>query len=297
MNQRIIYRIVTTWFGIAFSLIFLQAQYKQEKSTIKLELTYNQKNDEAPVLKVSTKTKVNKKFKPIDGVEVNLFMGSESSKGFLGRVVTDRQGKNFLTLSPKAKTTLDSLSVFKFIGSVTSNDRFEETSTEIEITKARIELVLNEKDSARTMNARVFAKKDTGWVQVPEVELRFVVKRVFNDLPIVENASTTDASGNTSSDFKLTIPGDVDGNIFVAAKIEENELYGNIQSVKMIKWGTRVVKDTSFKDRTLFSTRDKTPLWLLIFPNLIIITVWCIIIYLVTLIVKIRKIGMGQSNI
>lgn len=294
MKQRIIFRIVTSWIVTGISLTFLQAQGKQEKSNIKLELSYNQKNDETPVLKVSTKTKINKKFKPIDGVEVNLFVGSESSKGFLGTVVTDRQGKNFLTLSPKAKSTLDSLSTFKFIGSVTGNDKFEETSTEIELTRARVELTLSEKDSTRTLSARVLTKKDTAWVAVPEVDLKFVVKRLFNDFSINESSSTTDSNGNAASDFKLTIPGDVDGNIFVAAKIEENKLYGNIQSVKMVKWGTPLAKNTSFKDRTLFSTRDKTPLWLLIFPNLIMVTVWCIIFYLFMLIVRIRRIGMNH---
>ena len=60
-----------------------------------------------------------------------------------------------------------------------------------------------------------------------------------------------------------------------------NEAYGSLVSTKTAKWGQPRVPDNSFAKRTLWATRDKTPLWLLIFPNLIIVTVWGIIFYLV----------------
>jgi hypothetical protein len=289
-------KLVLKYFSIVFFTytgFLLQAQDKPEKTSLKLDVSYYQANNDLPVLKVSTKTKVNKKFRPVDGVTVNLFMGEENAKGFLGRVVTKKDGTSSMILPERVKSVWDTSSVYKFIATVTGNDRFEDNSAEIEITKSKIEVKLDERDSVRTITAHLLAKKDTAWVEVPETELKFVVKRYFNDLQIGENA-TTDASGNATAEFKINVPGDGEGNILVGAKVEESETYGTILATQSIKWGTPLVKDNSFEERTLWATRDKTPLWLLIFPNVIIATVWGIIFYLVYLVFQIRKAGINQ---
>jgi hypothetical protein len=293
MKNSILKYFIASGFLIILN-VSIQAQEKAEKGSLKLDVSYYQANSETPVLKVSTKTKINKKFRPVEGVTVNLFMGEENAMGFLGRVVTKKDGTNSLALSARAKAVWDTSSVFKFIATVTGNDKFEDNSAEIEVTKAKIEVKLNEQDSVRTITAHLLASKDTGWVEVPEAELKFVVKRYFNDLQTGENA-TTDVSGNASSEFELTIPGDVEGNILVGAKLEENEMYGTILATQSIKWGTPLIKDNSFEERTLWATRDKTPLWLLIFPNIVIATVWGIIFYLIYLVMRIRKVGIDQQ--
>jgi hypothetical protein len=277
----------------------LQAQDKPEKGSVKLEVSFYQVNGEMPYLKVSTKTKVNKKFKVVPGVTVNLFIGEENAQSFLGRVVTKKDGTNTLVLPGRVKTQWDTATVSKFIATVTGNEKYDDNSAEIEITRAKIELNIEEKDSVRTINAKLLAKKGAAWVEVPEVELKFIVKRYFNDLQIGESASTTDASGAASTEFKLKIPGDDSKTILVGAKIEENDSYGNIQTTQPTKWGTAIVKDdiyNEFNERTLWATRDKTPYWLLIFPNLIIATVWGFIFYMLMLIVRIRKAGLQHSK-
>jgi hypothetical protein len=61
---------------------------------------------------------------------------------------------------------------------------------------------------------------------------------------------------------------------------------------KEAQWGTIVSEsDDSFGGRSLWAARDKAPIWLLVFPNLIIISIWGTMIYLVMLIFKIKKIG------
>jgi hypothetical protein len=203
-----------------------------------------------------------------------------------------------LILPERAKTQWDTATVSKFIATVTKNDKYEDNSSEIEITRARIEVKISEKDSVRSIAAKVFARKGAAWVEVPEVELKFVVKRYFNDLPIGDPA-TTDTSGSASTDFRMNVPGDDNHNLFVAAKIEENDTYGNIQTTQATTWGTLIVKDdiyNEFNERTLWATRDKTPYWLLIFPNLIIATVWGFIIYMIVLIFRIRKVGLSHPK-
>ena len=67
--------------------VLVQAQDKTEKGTINIALTYSQLNEELPIIRVSAKTKKERKFEPVEGVEVNLFFGTETSSGFLGRII------------------------------------------------------------------------------------------------------------------------------------------------------------------------------------------------------------------
>jgi len=293
--KKIISRI--TWGGLLYALaaLPLHAQDKKEKGTLRLEVAYDQKNDDLPVIRVVARAKVKKKFKPVAGVAVNVFLDHENAEGFLGQVETRADGTNHVPLTPAAAKYWRDHHHFTFIAAVTNNENYEDASAQIDISKARIELLVNEKDSTRTLTAKVLAHNDTAWVPVPGAEVKFVAKRYFSDLPVGGNAVATDDQGLATADYKLTLPGDAEGKIFVAAKLDENETYGTIQTTVPVKWGTPVPPDHLFAQRTLWATRDKTPLWLLIFPNLIIVTVWGFIFYLVYLIVKIRNLGKTTS--
>jgi len=280
-------------------LTFLaQAQDKTEKGTIKIDLSYQQLNNDLPIIKVSAKTKKEKRFVPVDGVEVNLFFGDETSHGFMGRVETNSHGVGSLSLPVRFKSQWDSLSSYKFVGTVTKNDSFEDQSIELEISKAKIELTLEDVDSVRTIHAKVFAFKDNSWVAQSETEIKLVVRRLLSDLKATEEETfTTNENGEASAQFSLSIPGDAQGNIIIGAKIDDHEMYGSLVSTKTAKWGLPLTPDNSFAERTLWATRDKTPLWLLIFPNLIIISVWGIIFYLIYQITQIIKLGKTKEPV
>ena len=284
-------------------IVFLgQAQDKPAKGTIKIDLTYHQLNNDLPLIKVSAKTKKEKKFQPVEGVLINLFFNAETSQGFMGRVETNSNGAGSLSLPVRFKDQFDSSFSFKFIGTLIQNDSFEDQSTELEISKAKIELTLEDIDSARTIQAKVLAFQDTGWVAQPEIEIKLVVRRLMSDLAATEEETfTTDKNGEASAEFGLTIPGDAQGNITIGAKIDDHEMFGSLVSTKAAKWGVPLDPGDSFAKsfakRTLWATRDKTPLWLLIFPNLIIISVWGIIFYLLYQIVRIIKLGKAGDSV
>jgi hypothetical protein len=285
--------------GLTFLLLpfLLLAQEKKEKGVIKIDLAYHQQNDDLPVLKVSAKTKNGRKFESVEGIEINVFFNEETPRGFIGRVKTNYFGVGSLMLPERLKSSWDSLISFTFLATVTSNERFEDQSTEIEISKARIELSMEEEDSVRTIHAKVLALQDSGWTALPETEIKFVVRRLMSDLSAAADESyVTDENGAASAEFNLTIPGDVNGDIIIGAKIDDHELYGNLVSSKGVKWGVTLVPDNSFAERTLWATRNKTPLWLLIFPNIIIVGVWGIIFYLVFQINRIIKLGKTKES-
>lgn len=283
---------------LSMATFILAAQEKNEKSVVKLDLAYYQLNNDLPVLKVSAKTKKERKFVPVEGVEVNLFFEEESTQGFMGRVKTNTNGVSSLTLPLRFAEQWNALSSFTFIATLTQNDHFEDQSTELEIAKAKVELTLEEVDSVRTIKAKLLALQDRGWVPVPETEVKLVVRRLLSDLTATEEETlTTDENGEVSSEFSLSIPGDAHGNIILGAKIDDHETYGSLVSAKPAKWGLSLVPDDNFEKRTLWATRDKTPLWLLIFPNLIIVGVWGVIFYLIYQVIRMIKLGKARDQI
>ena len=129
------------------------------------------------------------------------------------------------------------------------------------------------------------------------MELKIAVKRLDADLSVNETASfTTDSTGQASADFKRdSIPGDLQGNIILVAKVEDNDQYGNLLVEKTVPWGSKFVPNNNFDRRTLFATRDKTPFWLMFMAYSIVFTVWGILISLILSIFKIKKIGEQVS--
>ena len=269
---------------------------QDEKKSIKLSLSFAQINDQAPELKATVKSKIGKKFEPVEGIQVEFFLGEQSPDNALGKAKTNRKGIASVELPSSASAKLDSMSPFKLTALVAESKEYNEQSTEIEITKARIDLSLSEVDSTRKVGATLLALKDGKWTPVPETEMKLFVRRMLSDLSLTENALTTNETGEASADFnfKVPIPGDTKGNIIIGAKVEDNESYGTIVAMKYAKWGTPQQNDRSFYERSLWAARDKTPVWLLVFPNLIIVTVWGLIFYMFYLIFRIRKVGLEK---
>ncbi len=134
------------------------------------------------------------------------------------------------------------------------------------------------------------------WVPAKDVEMKVGVERNGSILSAGDKETyTTDSTGIVSVEFKRdSLPGDIKGNFILAAKVEDNDQFGNLLVEKTVPWGVTLKPDQSFfNQRTLWSTRFKTPLWLLFMAYSIVIGVWGTIIYLALQIVKIKKLGVA----
>lgn len=283
--------------AVAITLISVfPSSAQQEKKSIKLGLSYSQINDQVYEVKATVKSKRGKKFESVTNIEVEFVLGERTAANFLGKAKTNGKGVASVEIPSTAISKMDSVSSFKLTAFVSESSEYNEQSTEIEVTKARIDLTLFEVDEKREVGAKLLAMKDGKWTEVPEVDMKLFVRRNLADLSLSEKTLTTDSGGDVSAfvDFKNPIPGDAKGNIIIGAKVEDHDSYGTIITVKYVKWGTPQKTDRSFYERSLWAARDKTPIWLLVFPNLIIAVVWGLILYLLYLIFKIRESGRRE---
>jgi len=280
-------------FSFAISRASAQQDSVPAKELVKLRY-FNDKN-KIQYLVLENSQKKGKETKPLATKTFSLYLDSMNSVNFIGNVTTDKNGRAKSFLPPSLKSAWNASASHTFIAVPEGR---EESMSELEITKAKIQIDTASEDSTRNIIVQVSKYENDTWVPANEVEMRIGIKRLGGVLSAGDEESyTTDSTGTVTIELlKKNIPGDAKGNIVVAAKTEDNDLYGNLYVEKVVPWGIAVNPDTGFfEKRTLWSTRFRTPYWLLMMAYSIIIAVWGTLIYLILQIVKIKKIGIAQA--
>ena len=156
-------------------------------------------------------------------------------------------------------------------------------------TAYKLELSFFKADSVNTVKA-LLTSNDSSNVSKPvaKTEVKFYAKKSFGLLPIGE-PQTTDENGEATVAFPIDLPGDSTGNVEVIAKVEDNEELGDLENMKPVKWGIPTSSINAFHDRALWGTAANAPLPLVITATSIVIVVWGVIFYIVTLLYKIPK--------
>jgi hypothetical protein len=259
-----------------------------------LDVMYFSYNNNIPYVQVMARLKQGRKFDPVKGVTLKVYLDSISAASLMtDKAVTDETGKANATMPPSLQKEWNASGKHKFIAEASGVKEFEREKAEIEITKARLLIDTATVSETKNITASFVALEDGNWIPVKDVEVKIMIKRLGGNLTVGDEATyTTDSSGTVTAEFKRdSIPGDENGNIVLIAKVEENDNYGNLSIEKTAKWGAPLTYYNTFNDRSLFATRNKTPIWLLFMAYLIIGIVWGTLIYLVFQIFKIKKLG------
>ena len=209
-----------------------------------------------------------------------------------------KNGKAKSFLPPSLKAAWDANPLHTFIA-VAEGKEEEQPATELEITKAKIQIDTVSEEGARSITVQVMKYENSEWVPANEVEMKVGIQRHGGILSAGdEEIYTTDSSGIATVELKKdSLPGDQNGNIILVAKVEDNDLFGNLLVEKTVPWGVALRSNNSFFDqRTLWTTRFRTPIWLLFMAWSIVIGVWGTIFYLIVQIVRIKKLGKAVSN-
>ena len=289
-NHHKLFIIMLFLFGTAVSKINAQ---DSTASTTVLSVRYFLPENKIPFVDVSTKKKVGRKFEPVKGIPVNVYFSEAAEKNLLGKIITGIDGEGRVALPASFKATWDSLNEFKFVAVSDSSAGVESLSGDVTIKKAILVIDTTSTEGIRTVTAQLKEKNGNEWVAVKEIEMKLGIKRRLGNLTVGDAETyTSDSTGMASAEFKRdSMPGDEKGNLILVARVEDNDNYGNLVVEKSVPWGKSVQAETHFWHRTLWSTGNRAPLWLLFIAYSIVIGVWGTIIFLVLQIVKIKKLG------
>jgi hypothetical protein len=279
---------------LSFFLVHTVASAQDEKPEIMVNLHYFSVNNGYQYLRSDVKLKANNSLRPLKDVVLQVYLDSLSAENLIGKTRTDEKGQAISPIPYSLRDKWMASAHHKFVVVTEATQKSDETTTELEITKARIVLDTLNEDGTRSLKASVESFDNGNWIPAKDVEVKIGAKRLGGFLKISDDESfTTDSTGTVTGEFKLAnLPSDdAKKNITLVARTEDNDQYGNLSIEKTVPWGVVVQHTSNFNKRSLWSTRHRAPLWLLFMAYSIIATVWSVIIYLIFQIVKISKLG------
>jgi hypothetical protein len=265
-------------------------------NTPSVNVKYFVKNNALQYVIVQSRIKEGRKFNPLPKREVSVYLDSADNSNLLSKVITDENGEAECTLPPSLKDKWNGANKHSFIAVMKGGKGEEDITSTLEVTKAKLVIDTANTDGTRSINVKVLYADKNDWLPAKDVEMKIGINRDGAVLSAGDVATyTTDSTGVVNAELKkLNLPGDTLGNYMLVAKVEDNEQYGNLMIEKNVSWGVATKVDKSFFDqRTLWTTRFRTPFWLLFMAYSIVIGVWGTIIYLVLQIVKIKKLGVA----
>lgn len=258
------------------------------KGRLSIALSYFASNDRIPYVQVNAKTKVGGRFQPVGGIALKLYLNNDSSGNLISEVVTNEKGEASAFIPPTLKIAWDRSSKHSFLAVFQGDSSYGPAEGDVTVSRAKIQV---DTASGRKIVATVLEWKDTGWSPVKGVDLAIAIKRLDAYLNVNQTATfTTDSTGSVQADFKRdSIPGDVNGNIVIVAKVDDNDNYGNLLQERTVPWGAKFIDSNTFGERTLYATRNKAPIWLLFLAYSIVTCVWGTLVFLVINLFRIKK--------
>lgn len=277
-----------TVFLVFLSVFFLTSGFSQEveKSKVRLKADYVKVMGGEVYFNMNASARVDGENIKVPDLDLTVYNEVGDEKIKLGETKTDVNGDAKLVLEGLNSIKPDSTNTYNVSISFKGNDSFKRASKSLSFRDAAIEAKLVTEDSINYISATL-VDKSTDSVIVGAL-LRVQVQRLFKPLKIGEEYNITDDDGTVVVTIPEGIPGE-DGNLTIEVVLNESDAFGTVKALVQAPVGSIKVDESKFDQRTMWSPRNKTPLFMLIFPNLLILGVWIIIIYLIINLFKIAK--------
>jgi len=285
INYRFVFLIIISGFFLSINVQNLYAQ-ETKKNTIRLKADYIKTMNKEIAFNLRASSKVDGSNIDVANIELTVFNEYNDDSVKLGSTITDSEGKSTFVVNDLNLIKPDSTGLYNILVSFKGNDAYKRAAKSVSYKDAIIEAKIITKDSVNYITATL---KDTATDSVLSDQILNVqVQRLFRPLRIGPEFNSTDESGTIIVPIEEGIPG-VDGMLTFEVVLKDNDDYGTVKAQVTAALGTPVVDESTFDERTMWSPRNKTPLFLLIVPNLITLGIWGIIIYLILNLVKIKK--------
>ena len=279
---------------LAFTSIISNMVAGQDSVVAKeiVKLQYFNRNNSLQYLVLESVLKKGKQIEPQKSKVFKIFLDKDQPDNLVSKVQTDENGKAKAVIPPQLKNIWDNAEQHNFVVVAEPTGKEGETPSEFTIRKAKISIDTSSTDGTKNISVTVMKYENNSWVPVKDAEVKIGIQRLGGILPAGDEENyTTDSTGIVNGEFKKdSLPGNEHGDLMLIARVEDNDELGNLIIEKNVPWGVTTKADNSFfNQRALWSTRFRTPLWLLFMAYTIVIGVWGTIVYLVVQLIKIKN--------
>lgn len=270
--------------NLTLGLNELNAQTKKNRARINAD--YVQSIGDEHYLNIKASARIDKKTVEVAHIELSIIQELNEEEIEIGKTKTDASGLSKFVLKDFSSLQADSLGYYNLVVSFAGNDSFRKASRDVSFRNADIEAKWIVKDSINYIQAKLIdTKLDSTLAEMP---LSVRVERLFRPLKIGEDSYDTDENGEIEVAVEEGIPG-IDGNLNIEVVLNESDEYGTVIAHVKAPIGTVIVDESTFDQRTMWSPRGKTPIFLLALTYSFIIIVWGIFLYLFINLVRIIK--------
>lgn len=249
-----------------------------------VELISIQKWDNTIDLNAALKAKVNGTFIKLPLLKVTFLQVNDDGETVFGFAITDRNGKALLKIKADSlKANKEGKLTFKAV--FAGNKSMDPADASVSIKRARLEITPVKGDSLLSVTVKLIDLGTGAETPVPETVIGLFVHRSFFPLKLGEG--TTDANGEASIEVPNKLPGDAKGNITLMARLEENEMYGNLEASIVPQWGVPVSDKIHELPRALWSAHP--PVWMMVTFIVLMGTVWGHYLVIIVQLFRLRK--------
>lgn len=259
------------------------AQEEPQMISPSLSFACLQKGDNSIQLNAALKTKIKGTFIKLPHLKIKFILVNGEEEKELGYAITNGEGKVAFTI--KDSITADAEGKLHFKAVFAGNKMMESVEEEVTVKRARIEITPVKEDSVLSVKVKLIDLGTGAETPVKETELGVFVKRSF--LPMKIGTATTDENGEGSVEIPNNLPGDEKGNITLLAKLDESEVYGNLEASAVQQWGTPVSNVIKEQPRALWSPHP--PIWMLVTFVILMGVVWGHFLVIIYQLWRLRK--------
>lgn len=277
-------RKISSLMTIVMLCCFIGNSFAQDKKNMNLAVQYLKIMKEESQLKIAAQFKGDNGFEPCKYIYFNVYKTDtidDTKSVRIGKILTNSVGRALFSI-PKNFVGASGVYTVKV-----EDNKFFEDKEEMAIVKdATIEASIEKEDGIYTIKARL---TDSNNEPIAGESLEVGLKRLFGTMPIGEEESyETDEDGSIAVPIDAGLTG-VDGKLNFQVVLSESDVYGTLINNQNTKFGKPIVDQSTFNQRTMWSPPTKTPLFLWIIPNTILISIWSILLFLVFNLFKIYK--------
>ncbi len=279
--------IASTGVIILFLLMSSSVAMAQDENKIQPVLKLEYFNvDSVTKLNATLRTKKDGRFSPMPGMEIDFTLLHGNSPKSIGKAITNAKGIVSLPVPADVLSGGGEKGVFTFGASFAGKDNFEKASAGTSMKPLHLEMSFFQKEGEKMVSLKALeAGINNQWTPVDNLDVMLYVPRTFSLLKV---GKVTIANGSATLEFPTTVPGNQLGYLTLLAKVEDNEVYGNVEASGTINWG-KPLPPEKIIIRGLGDTN--APLWMVYTLIVLLSLVWFHYMYVIFTVFRIRHLG------
>jgi hypothetical protein len=262
-----------------------QAKAQDEQYKARLSAEYHKFMLKESFIDVNVKFRGEDGFAPAVDLPLNVYyLLAEDSMILVGEISTNKEGQAKFQIENNQLEITDSSVVHEYVIKIENSEKFKDAKRAVTFSDASLVAEVIDIDSVVHISAQL---TDGVGKPIAEERLKVMIHRLFAPLTIGDKYYETDDEGSILVPFENPLPG-IDG-ILTFEIILESDDYGIIHKIFEAPIGKVIVDESTFDQRTIWSPPSKTPIFLWIFANVLILGAWIGILILVVNMYRIYK--------